>query len=110
MQREFARIIRDDAASVEDDALNLCAFPMLPPPRDVVSLRVNLRDVRLPPAQRAAIPRQRAAHIGFGGNRNIIRHTCSQCSKINTRNPMAAVALFLRKARRVSPVDVMRPV
>src|ERR1019366_8621203 len=73
MQRELARIIRNDAAGIEDDALNLRALPVLPPPGDVILLRVNLRDVRLSPAQGAAIPREHAGRIGFGGNRNILR-------------------------------------
>src|ERR1039458_5529878 len=66
MQRKLAGIIGNNAAGIDDDALNLRALPVLPPPGDVVSLRVNLCDVRLSPAQGAAIPREHAARIGLG--------------------------------------------
>src|ERR1039458_1604998 len=84
MQRKLAGIIGNNAAGIDDDALNLRALPVLPPPGDVVSLRVNLRDVRLPPAQGAAIPREHAARTGFGGNRNILRRARGQRDEINT--------------------------
>src|ERR1039458_1343181 len=84
MQRKLAGIIGNNAAGIDDDALNLRALPVLPPPGDVVSLRVNLCDVRLSPAQGAAIPREHAARIGLGGNRNILRRARSQRNEINT--------------------------
>ena len=84
MQRKLAGIIGNNAAGIDDDALNLRAFPVLPPPGDVVSLRVNLRDVRLSPAQGAAIPREQAARTGLGGNRNILRRARGQRDEINT--------------------------
>ena len=37
VQRELARVVGEDAPGVDDDALDLRAFPMLPPPGDVVA-------------------------------------------------------------------------
>ena len=59
VQRELARVVGDDAAGIDDDALDLRPLPVLPPPGDVVAGRVDLGDVRLRPAVRAPIPRDR---------------------------------------------------
>ena len=63
LQRELAGIVGDDAAGIDDDALHLRPFPVLPPPGDVVARRVDLGDVRLPPAVRPPIPRDRGNGI-----------------------------------------------
>src|SRR5258708_1213612 len=56
MERKFARIIRDDAAGVDDDTLRRCALPLFTPPGDVVANGIFLRDVGLAPADGFAIP------------------------------------------------------
>ena len=60
VQRHPARIVRHDAAGVDDDALGVGSLPVLAPPGDVVARGVNLRDVRLAPAEGAPVPRQGA--------------------------------------------------
>ncbi len=46
-----------NAAGVDDDALGVGAVPVLSPPADVISGRVEFRDVRLHPSERATEPR-----------------------------------------------------
>jgi hypothetical protein len=59
VQRKPARIVGDDAAGVDDDRLHRRALPLPAPPRDVVADRIFLGDVRLSPAEGAAIPGER---------------------------------------------------
>ena len=61
MQREFAGIVSYDAAGVNDDALYFGALPVLPPPRDIILIRILFRDVGLSPAISPQIPRLLAA-------------------------------------------------
>ena len=56
VQRIFAGIISDDAASVDDDALDACALPIIAPPWDIIAGNVEFGDVGLAPAQAAAVP------------------------------------------------------
>ena len=62
MQRELGRIIGDDAAGIDDDALHARPAPMLAPPGVIVARGIDLDEVRLAPAQGRAVPR-------FGGHR-----------------------------------------
>ena len=57
LQRKFTRIVRHDAAGVDDHALHLGALPIVAPPRDVVLHRIQLREVGLPPTVGAQVPR-----------------------------------------------------
>lgn len=95
MQRKLAGIISDDAAGIDDDALGLRALPALPPPGEVISLRVNFRDVRLSPAQRAAIPRKRAAQ--FAGTGIILCRVCGKCDEVNAREHNRGRGAFFQK-------------
>ena len=61
VQRELARVVGDDAAGVDDDALNFGALPVVAPPGDVVLVRILLGDVGLSPAVGAPVPRLLAA-------------------------------------------------
>ena len=97
MQRKLAGIISDDAAGIDDDALGLRALPALPPPGEVVPLRVNFRDVRLSPAQRAAIPRERATRFNFAGTGIILCRGCGKCDEINAREHNRGRGAFFQK-------------
>src|SRR5262249_49273728 len=56
MKWNLAWVIGDNAASVYNYALYRCAFPELPPPRNVVADRIALGDIGLSPPDCAAIP------------------------------------------------------
>src|SRR6267142_5919626 len=56
MQRILTGIIRDDAAGVDDNALDASSFPIIAPPWNVIAGNIEFGNVRLPPAQAAAIP------------------------------------------------------
>ena len=60
VHRYFSRIVRHDAAGVDDHALCLGLLPVFAPPWDVVPRRIDLGDVRLHPADGASIPGLRA--------------------------------------------------
>jgi len=60
VQRHAARVVGYEATGIDDYALGVGLFPVLAPPGDVVARGVNLRDVRLAPAENAAVPRQGA--------------------------------------------------
>src|SRR5256885_17075268 len=47
VQRILTGVIGDDAASVDDDALNASAFPVIAPPGDVVTSDIEFGDVGL---------------------------------------------------------------
>ena len=59
LQGELAGVVGNDAARIDDDALDLGTLPEGAPPRDVVAGRVYFGDVGLAPARGAAVP-------GFG--------------------------------------------
>ena len=50
MKRHLGRVVGDDAAGIDDDALRVGALPVLAPPRDVVARDVELGDVGLHPS------------------------------------------------------------
>ena len=56
LQREAAGVVGDNAARVDDDALDVVLTPILLPEFDVADLGVNLRQVGLAPAVRRFIP------------------------------------------------------
>jgi hypothetical protein len=56
VERELARIIRDDSAGVDDDRLHFGAFPEASPPLDVITNGVFLGDVGLPPSIGSPVP------------------------------------------------------
>ena len=56
LQREAAGVVGDDAARVDDDALDVVLTPILLPEADVADLGVDLRQVGLAPAVRRFIP------------------------------------------------------
>src|SRR5258708_24775143 len=71
VKREFARVVGNDAAGVEDDALDQGALPELAPPGDVIADGIVLGDVGLAPAGDAAVPR--SIRIRLGG-----KHGCAR--------------------------------
>lgn len=60
----FAGIIGNDSASVDDDALDASAFPVIPPPRNIVTSDVEFGDVGLAPPKAVAIP---GGRLSLGG-------------------------------------------
>ena len=56
MQGEFAGVIGDDPACIDDDALHRGPFPVIPPPRNVVLDRILFGNVSLPPTKGAQVP------------------------------------------------------
>jgi hypothetical protein len=58
VEGKLAGVIRNDSASVDDYSLHERPFPVLAPPRNVVTDWITLRDIRLPPPNRSPIPRR----------------------------------------------------
>ena len=56
MQRKLARVIGDDPTRVDDDGLCPRAFPVVPPPRNVVPRGILFGDVRLAPQVGTPVP------------------------------------------------------
>ena len=84
VQRILAGVVGDDAAGVDDDALNSGPLPIVAPERDVVPLRVALSDVSLPPTQGSPEPRLPAlgcSILGFGlaGSNGVLRMPTKSC-------------------------------
>ncbi len=73
MKRHLCRVVGDDATRVDDDPLGAGALPLFSPEGDVVPRRVDLRDVRLHPAEGAAIPRLSLGGGGLGDGRSRVR-------------------------------------
>ena len=73
LQRELTRIVRNNSAGIDDDALNFGTLPVFAPPADVIARRVGFGDVGLPPPEHAAVPgnfrcdRRRRAKSRGGG-------------------------------------------
>src|SRR5437762_280644 len=57
VKRELARIIREDATGINEDAMHSSPFPIVAPPGNVVTRRVGFGDVCLTPTESAVIPR-----------------------------------------------------
>ena len=115
MQRELAGIVGEDAAGVDDDALGLGPFPMLPPPGDVVASRVDLGDVGLAPAIRAAIPGTVATALSFfsslwaAGMLPIV--AAAATALMNSRRSMPSpISVSLRRGRTLAPVSRHRDI
>jgi len=56
VEGKFGGIVGDDAAGVDDDAVDFGAFPVFAPQGDVVANNVVFSDVGLAPANGAAVP------------------------------------------------------
>src|ERR1017187_1401571 len=69
LQGELAGVVRHNPAGVDNHALNLGAFPVLPPPRDVVADGVAFGDSGLPPPARAPVPGHAGPRVRGGGGR-----------------------------------------
>ena len=67
MERELARVVGDDAAGIDDDALDARALPIVAPPGDVVVVGIALGDVGLAPAADAAVPGEARLCRRLGG-------------------------------------------
>ena len=56
VQGIFGGIVSNDAAGIDDDALDACALPIIAPPWDIIAGNVEFGDVGLSPAQATAVP------------------------------------------------------
>src|SRR2546423_8139894 len=63
VQRKLARIVGDDAAGIDDDAVEGRALPIFTPPGDVVTGGIAFGDVGLSPSCSAAVPGDRGARL-----------------------------------------------
>ena len=97
VQRELARIIGNDASGVYDHALHRRAFPEFPPPFDVVSGGIALRDIGLAPPDGPAIPR-RYRSIALCGNG--LGNSCDNGCADSTLYKLASV--HIQNASRIS--------
>ena len=86
----LCRIIRNDAARVDDDALGVGALPLFAPPGDVVAGHVDFGDVRLHPADGAAEPGLRGGSLlrrmrAEAGSEIIVSDAAAAVSSKNSR-------------------------
>jgi hypothetical protein len=84
VKRELARVVRNDAAGVDDHGLNISTLAVFTPPPSVIPDRVLFRDARLTPPVCAPVPWLR---------RNCIPDLSSRQSRSTNRCSQAGVPL-----------------